>query len=141
MSPQNVKNPPPKKQLVPLQRWSDVVALTWSHLCQQKKQPQSNLKWILQTNVVEGHTRQIVDEALGDYSSLKAWPGVTYDLTEPTGLALLGSANGNGAGWLLAQHKGKLGTQRTVKKIWIWNGKFQARTPPELAMLFQLGDP
>ena len=48
------------------------------------------------------------------------WPGVELRMSEPAGLAMLGTPNGRGVAWLLATHKEQFG-HRTIESVRVWS--------------------
>ena len=123
-SPEHVMAPPPASQLVPLRKWSDVVYLTWTHVCSTATPPADpkGLKYILRVNVVNWNSRDAVERVIGgDLETLTDWPGTSIDPSSEEGLALLGTPNGNGIGWLFLQHKSTLGGVREVRESRVWD--------------------
>jgi hypothetical protein len=59
------------------------------------------------------------------------WPGTTFTLDTDEGLALLGTPNALGVGWLLAQHEEAFGEKR-VTSITVWQKQY-------LYMLINIG--
>ena len=47
---------------------------------------------------------------------LSTWPGISFDIERKEAKAILGTPNGKGVAWLLAQHRAQLG-EKTVKKV------------------------
>ena len=46
------------------------------------------------------------------------WPGYTFDMNSPEGLALLGTPNGGGTAWVLIDRYAQLGTRHPKVTIW-----------------------
>ena len=72
--------------------------------------PVSNLNKILHSEISNQDTRNIVEnvcDRLGDEKPDPCPPedGLSYGINSDEGKALLGTPNGLGAGWLLAQHR------------------------------------
>ncbi|KAK5126561.1 hypothetical protein LTR85_009495 [Meristemomyces frigidus] len=116
-----------------LYRWSDIAFLTWEHLTGTSQTQLRGLKYILGVNVINDDTMTCIQNfaPANDIDNLPQWPGLTFDTTSVAGMTLLGSPNGAGIGWFLLQHKDKLGSNRHVIKITVW----ESATPEERDML------
>lgn len=108
----------PRDDIVRLQHWSDVVFLLWQNYCQRRGLPMSGLTHIIQQDVDNPRTRRIIPEVLSsaDFDDLRPWRNDAKDpgaITFPLGCeafdAILGSPNGVGPAFFLAQHKEALG--------------------------------
>ncbi|KAH8727561.1 hypothetical protein GQ44DRAFT_648667 [Phaeosphaeriaceae sp. PMI808] len=74
-------------------------------------------------------TLALIDEALRTYPlppgvhesqrprGVQKWPGTTFEMHYDAAQALLGSPNGQAAGFFLAQHKHRFGKSKTIEKI------------------------
>jgi hypothetical protein len=113
-----------------LNHWSDVAYLQWLSKADQR----SNLRYVLRYNVLNDLTRFVI-EYLGLQSKLvlKGWPGKTYNAGSVEFNALLGSPNGSGVAYLLAQHKKQLG-HKTVDKVTVFKKMY------EIMLLFDITD-
>ncbi|PSN61384.1 hypothetical protein BS50DRAFT_651489 [Corynespora cassiicola Philippines] len=95
--------------------WSDVAFLQWKDVVNNYKfrQPgmqESVLRYVIRANITNKATLDIIEGALSTTDQeATAWPGVTFGMNTREGQALLGSPNGTGVGYLLAQHKRQLG--------------------------------
>lgn len=103
-----------------LQHWSDLTFLTWQKLVSSKAQMQS-LKGVVHCKVSNRFTIAVIESLLEKRGRLRSQHvgRVVEQYTEQDGedfLALLGSPNGSGTGFMLAQHKDQLG-RKTVKSI------------------------
>lgn len=132
------------EEWTPLYRWSDIVALTWVNLATSATQVQG-LRYIIRVNIVNDDTIECITAFMpgGDIKNLPQYPGLEFDASSDAGLTLLGSPNGNGVGWFLAQHKAKLGGTKQVTKIRVWetsdpSDPFDVGSTP--CMLFELAD-
>ncbi|KAL8633173.1 hypothetical protein Q9189_001073 [Teloschistes chrysophthalmus] len=76
---------------------------------------------------------QIIRERSGGASSEAAWPGHTFSMQEPEGLALLGTPNAVGTVWMLVHRVGVLGRREPRVRIW-------TASPGYLCMLWYLDD-
>jgi hypothetical protein len=111
----------PEGPVTPLSKWSDVIFVIYDNLARQAGVPTSNLNMIIQYNIHNKDTETIVatavQQSLG--KPLGRWPGITFLITSDLGKAILGSPNGQGVGWLLAQHKSAFGS-KTVSGVTAW---------------------
>jgi hypothetical protein len=113
-----------------INHWSDVAYLQWLSKADQR----SNLRYVLRYIVLNDLTRFVV-EYLGLQSKLvlTGWPGTTYNTGSVEFNALLGSPNGSGVAYLLAQHKTQLG-HKTIDKITVFKKTY------EIMLLFDITD-
>jgi hypothetical protein len=93
--------------------WSDVVFLQWlqakSDYRRVRGKSGSQLKYVLRDHIANTETRQIIDRVVIESNvEMMAWPGLEISAESTHGKALLGSPNGAGVGYLLAQHKRQL---------------------------------
>jgi predicted Fe-S protein YdhL (DUF1289 family) len=120
-SPSKVDDPPP--ETVPLERCSDVVWLTWANLCVSNTQQLQGIKYIFQINIINGDTNNMIvtfqsgglDKMNGYNDKFSLYPG------DSTSESILGTPDGKGIAWFLAQHKAQLGATRTITEIVVWN--------------------
>ncbi|PSN75359.1 hypothetical protein BS50DRAFT_616031 [Corynespora cassiicola Philippines] len=108
--------------------WSDVAFLQWiSPPCipvdaeaMPEVENQRNLKYVFRTNIENETTQEVVNRILPDFKKEKCtWPGVTFRTDSLEGRALLGTPNGAGVAWLLAQHREQLGW-RVVDQVTVF---------------------
>jgi len=122
------ENPPP---LPVLRHWSDVAFLQWCML-PSLGLTVPPLKYVLRACIDNDDTIAVISNILG-YSaeglwmgdgplSRMGWPGITIPMDNLDAVALLGTPNGSGVAWLLAQHKPELG-HRIVKQVSIFFAK------------------
>jgi len=115
-----------------LQRWSDVVFLTWASVCQKTggSEKVKGLKHFFRYHIKPKSTPtlNIILEALGvkGPADVKIWPpnqdhidGQTFDANSDGGKALIGTPHGSGICWFLWQHQDDLGT-KTIDKITVF---------------------
>jgi hypothetical protein len=104
--------------IVPLNRWSDVVFLEWQKLCEKVHVPLNSLKHIIRYNVDNGPTEDVIQDVFG--LNTKDWSEISHGRTfypgEEEFTALLGTPNGSGVAYMLIDHKGQFGQVR-VKSI------------------------
>lgn len=123
---------PEDRPLPLLQNWSDLAFLHWQSL--QKLGKPNELKYVLRANIENETSTKVMSEILGygvQYQELEhkpshgcscetcrlpLWPGVTFDAGSKEGQALIGTPNGGGVAWLLAQHKEQLGV-KVIDKV------------------------
>lgn len=106
---------------VPLQQWSDVIFLQWQHIAGENVE---TLRYIFQPVISNAITQNIVMQALGQLGkTLNSWKDkVTIPMNTKQGQAIFGSPNGNGAGWLLINHKdASLLDIKTIESVTIWS--------------------
>lgn len=104
--------------IVPLNRWSDVVYLEWQRLCRKARVPVNSLKHIISYNVENKPTEDVNQDVFGldtkDWSKISR--GRTFYPNEEAFAALLGTPNGSGIAYMLIDHKDQFGQMR-VKSI------------------------
>lgn len=104
--------------IVKLRAWSDVVYLQWQKLCKVRRDPVSNLNWVIRSHMENELTQTIVRQALGLPRNFKSWdkmPKKTFRTGESQFRALLATPNGRGTPYLLIQHKNR--NQLGVRKV------------------------
>jgi hypothetical protein len=93
-----------------LKHWSDVAFLQWSSL---KRTAPGELKYVLRSRISEKDTLAVIAELVANLSDeyrYLGWPGISFDMARSDhAKALLGTPNGSGVAWLLAQHRSQLG--------------------------------
>ncbi|KAK3626873.1 hypothetical protein LTR56_012725 [Elasticomyces elasticus] len=112
----------------PLNRLSDVLWYQWNDAVVKTGQGQlvKNLKWVWRRLIVEPDSNNIMEtvEAFPG-ETLQRWPGKIYDMyagdaqQRQIARALLGSPNGYGVAYFLAQHQKELG-RKSVSKVQYW---------------------
>lgn len=100
----------------PLRHWSDVAYLQLLAAAKIPTTPVANLKnlkYVIRFCCQNHTTNSVVKQVLREHNMnwLPTWPGVTFPVAEncEAGMALLGTPNGAGVGYLLAQHREQLG--------------------------------
>ncbi|KAL1957809.1 hypothetical protein VTO42DRAFT_5527 [Malbranchea cinnamomea] len=126
-----------------LKQWSDVAFIQW------QRQAGGNirgLRAIIRLKVMNPDTQDRVIDAIrrrgGD--RIPAYANrITFGMDTEEGLAILGSKNGAGCGYLLAQHKEGLGV-KTIRDVTVWAfqewGFHQDRENLSLIMYFRVED-
>ena len=110
MSPQN--QDPDLPAYPDLRQWSDLVFLQWQEHAGGNIQ---NVQYIIRAHVVNPDTQGTVFTALRSIgrTQLPSWNDhVTFPMSTDEGKAILGTPNGAGCGYLIAQHKSQLGVKR-----------------------------
>ncbi|KAI6974989.1 hypothetical protein KC355_g11451 [Hortaea werneckii] len=87
-----------------LKRWSDVTFLLWQEHCDKGNVGPAGLEWVFHVNISNMETREVVFSVLEEGEPLGPWPGRSFDIGGEGGKRLLGSPNGSGTGWLLADY-------------------------------------
>jgi len=107
----------PSAALPLLQHWSDVAFLQWASV-QQDEQGIRGLKYILRENTQNKDTFAVIRHIISGLPTMGnlLWPGVEFDAKSDNGMALLGTPNGAGVAWMLAQHRAQLG-HKVVDKV------------------------
>ncbi|EME87055.1 uncharacterized protein MYCFIDRAFT_77170 [Pseudocercospora fijiensis CIRAD86] len=119
----------PASRLVPFRKWSDVVWVGREEASAKYKEDNAgdgnavkNLEHVFQYNIVTESTEDILRMVTGqrDPKAVGVWPGVSYPIEEPQGLAVLGTVHGAGVAWMLSQHKEAMGV-RAIDRINVFN--------------------
>ena len=96
-------------ETVPLKQYSDVVFLAWQ---KQAGDNIKNLKHVFRHKIVNPATQNLLTAVLDKRNEkLKTWPGTKISMVESDARAILGTSNGHGVAYLLAQHKEQLGVK------------------------------
>jgi hypothetical protein len=110
-----------KGEIVPLERYSDVLFLEYSKLCGRAHAQISDFRYFLALNIQNVNTWSIALKALMNKNNGKKdipkWPGTEFSLNEPEGKALLGTQIGAPLAWMLIQHKQAFGAKSVVKVV------------------------
>ncbi|TGO50075.1 hypothetical protein BCON_0192g00010 [Botryotinia convoluta] len=97
-----------KSPIIPdLSRWSDITYLQWAEVCKFHATEVSNLNYVIQHHVTNQTTLDVINEVLKKRGALLGPSGCVVSMGDSNGhgAALLGTRNGKGVAWLLAQHK------------------------------------
>jgi hypothetical protein len=110
-----------KGEIVPLEKYSDVLFLEYSKLCGRAHAQISDFRYFLALNIQNVNTWSIALKALMNKNNGKKdipkWPGTEFSLNEPEGKALLGTQIGAPLAWMLIQHKQASGAKSVVKVV------------------------
>ncbi|KAF7886114.1 hypothetical protein EAF00_010217 [Botryotinia globosa] len=106
--------PEDKISATTLQTWSDITYLSWHAQCTKTSAPLITLKHIIQSHITNSETIFVITEILEEEKITYPLDGLKIDINDSKGhgAALLGTPNGKGIGWLLAQHKKQLGNAK-----------------------------
>ncbi|KXT12294.1 hypothetical protein AC579_5658, partial [Pseudocercospora musae] len=117
----------PSSLLVPLQKWSDLAWVGREEASVKYKENNAgktlkNLEHVFRYNVITESTQNVLRMVTGQQSprDVGLWPGVSYPIAEPQGLAVLGTIHGAGVAWMLSQHKEAMGV-RAIDRVNIFN--------------------
>ncbi|KAG8533452.1 uncharacterized protein KY384_002235 [Bacidia gigantensis] len=136
-------NVAPFQRVPDLQKWSQVVAIVWSHLAGNDAH---NLKYIFKMGIVTTATQQVMIEAArrqpinmqsaNTFEFTTEWPGYKFGAGSDGYAALMGTPHGVGIAYLLHEHPDQFGT-KTVESITIFTNPDDY---PTYHMLFTLTD-
>ncbi|KAH7413607.1 hypothetical protein DE146DRAFT_749811 [Phaeosphaeria sp. MPI-PUGE-AT-0046c] len=125
--PNRANNPPRAEELPLLSASSDYAWGFWNQA--NPVVGATNIQKIMSLDIINSETLVWIDRALRSIeqphgqpkiTKPQVWPGTTFILNgDSEALALLGSPNGLGAGFFLAQHKAQLGN-KVISKITVW---------------------
>ncbi|KAI6823358.1 hypothetical protein KC340_g11812 [Hortaea werneckii] len=107
-----------------LSKWSDVlyVVMRWQTGFGETRF--ENYRWCFRAMVKNLETKAVVKQALGGrLQNVRPWPGKSFRVSRDSevGKALLGSPNGSGVGFMIADRKADLG-RKVVSEIIIFDG-------------------
>ncbi|KAI2476620.1 hypothetical protein Ptr902_11967 [Pyrenophora tritici-repentis] len=124
-----------------LAHWSDAAFLQWASM-HQDEQGVRSLNYILREDIQNANTLHIAGHIIRDLPQYHTWPGAVFPDSSDECMALLGTPNGSGIAWFLAQHREQLG-HKVVDRVALFEHK--AETGPgqmeaSLNMLFYLRD-
>ncbi|KAH7067457.1 hypothetical protein BKA63DRAFT_582343 [Paraphoma chrysanthemicola] len=134
--------PVPVEEYPELRSSSDVIWLAWK----AKHDQGAKLNLIITWTVTNGRTQRILARAIDpqleapdSQRALKSYPWVGWTAESTSGKAMLGSPNGSGIGYFLAQHKPELGNRR-VKRIEAFAADTQASGMFEPSIAWEIED-
>lgn len=138
---------PPVLTVPPLRHWSDIAYLQWLGASSNPEVTQSShpgakstlsppsvsdlvpaldirpapIKYIFRLTIQNTATCSILNKIMTkhNYPTYNLWPGKTFSVTSEEGKAIVGTPNGAGVAWLLAQHKKELG-ERRIEKVTVF---------------------
>ena len=84
------------------------------------------LNYVFRFEIRNPDTREVIERLLG--RTYRPWPGVDVQMSNPGGLAMLGTPHGRGVAWLLATHKEQFG-QRTIESVTVWSDSGDPENP------------
>lgn len=116
----------PSQPLPNLKQWSDVTFLTWKKIVHNRIQNDGMIPVpinILRPKIGNKLTNKVLVEVmkkLGKHGQMPKWPGIELTAESDEFKAVLSTPNGNGAAWLLAQHKPQFGLKTIDKMTIFW---------------------
>ncbi|KJX97940.1 hypothetical protein TI39_contig452g00018 [Zymoseptoria brevis] len=131
--------------IVPLKNWSDATFLTWLELFLDGEHggDPKVLQHVFHYNVVNDESKEGFRSVLGMDVEFppQPWPGTSFDIRTPQGLATLSLPNGRGLAWLLAQHKVQLGI-KVVDRVNIFScpGIYGGEEAPQWCLYLHVVD-
>jgi len=140
-------DPDPLVKAPLLARWSDVAFLAYQEQCRLTDQPVANLRYILQSKVVNKRTYQAIREILQrsnplQPSTAEMWC-LEFSVDKPEAKALIATPNGYGIAWLLLRHRRQLGWKGITKVTVLVNASHQKSEEPNAEgphLLFEVAD-
>ncbi|OAL04328.1 hypothetical protein IQ06DRAFT_290457 [Phaeosphaeriaceae sp. SRC1lsM3a] len=135
----------PVLTFLPLYHWSDITYLQWliasstttvtqspasttdaTHPLETSSAPPAAtspapIKYIFRVGIQNVPTYSILNKIMIKHNrdTYEIWPGVAFPIDSEEGKAILGTPNGAGVAWLLAQHKKELGNL-AIKKVTVF---------------------
>ncbi|KAF2764001.1 hypothetical protein EJ03DRAFT_356159 [Teratosphaeria nubilosa] len=124
---------PPQKPLVPLRQWSDVVFLTWQHLCEVQGVDVDDIERIIRVNIVNEDTLELMlavlqnEMGVAELTDLGDFQNGEEFLPSDDGFdVLMGTPNASGVAWFLAQHRTDVG-EKEISRITLWDNQPQSQ--------------
>ena len=113
-----------------VRRWSDIAYLNYLSACEGNTDCMKRIEWVIRYDVRNPTTHQrIVEAAVNAGEGLSNWPGIKRQMVDGKmdeddeggndGPALLGTPNGYGVAWLLANHPHSFGA-KTIDYVHLW---------------------
>ncbi|KAL8722836.1 MAG: hypothetical protein Q9181_007410 [Wetmoreana brouardii] len=92
--------------------------------CKGANEDPGSLKHIFRDTIATPDTQNVMEEVLGEnpmdpHLENYPWPGRTFKMDDPTGVALLGTAHGKGVAWLLIKNRHQI--QKDIKEVTIFS--------------------
>jgi hypothetical protein len=125
-----------------LKHWSDVAFQQRFSL--QRAAP-GDLKYVLRSRTSECNILVVIEELVSNLPEehrYHSWPGISFDMEHSDhAKALLGTPNGSGVAWLLAQHRSQLG-RKSIAEVKLFYGKELRSCPTyrSVSLLFCIRD-
>ncbi|KAF2030701.1 hypothetical protein EK21DRAFT_111577 [Setomelanomma holmii] len=133
-SAHNVSENGSKHTLLPdLRQWSDVAFLQWK-LLDNLGMGHAQFRYILQASIINKDTIAVLSHILvynaGQQNirgkSHMQWPGISFPMASDEVQAILGTPNGKGVAWLLAQHCGdEVVAGKVLEKVTVFFSRLQ----------------
>ncbi|KAL8860948.1 MAG: hypothetical protein Q9178_002703 [Gyalolechia marmorata] len=109
----------------PLDRWSDVTWTLYADIAAQKSSDPNALRYIAHSSIINRATQVVMAYIFQRQSGgvNVPYPGLEFGMDSEEGLALLGTPNGMGTGWLMQDRAEKLGRRNPKVTIWTEGAK------------------
>lgn len=80
------------------------------------------MKYIIRSGIQNAATCMILTKIIQRQNRhvFDIWPGLTFSIDSEEGLAILGTPNGSGTAYLLAQHREQLG-YKTIDRVTVFH--------------------
>ncbi|KAL8816674.1 MAG: hypothetical protein Q9223_004352 [Gallowayella weberi] len=106
-----------------LNQWSDWTWAVWETLCRNYKKSTGDLRYILHNHITTLGTRMIMHKITGipmleNIDLYLDWPGRLFTMDQDEGLALLGSAQGQGIAYFIRDHSDQIQTKKPTVRMW-----------------------
>ena len=95
-----------------------MVFVEWQSQAKDRGLDIRELNYVFRFEIRNPDTREVIQRLLG--RTYRPWPGVDAQMSNPGGLAMLGTPHGRGVAWLLASHKEQFG-KRTIESVRVWS--------------------
>jgi hypothetical protein len=99
-----------------LRAWSDVTFLIWKNECDTKGAAISSLNAVIVDDVTNDKTKSIVNEVFPGFLNTGSQPPISVGRNDEEFNIILGTPNGQGIGFMLAQHRDAF-QGKTIKDI------------------------
>jgi hypothetical protein len=106
-----------------------VVFVEWQSQATERGLDIRELNYVFRFEISNSDTIEVIQRLFG--GMYRQWPGLDFQMTHETGLAMLGTPNGRGVAWLLATHKEQFG-KRTIESVTVWSDPQDPEDPPDL---------
>lgn len=106
-----------------LNRWSDWAWAVWDSVCIGNQKSATDLRYILHDHITTLDTKMIMHQITGtpileDVDLRLDWPGLLFTMDQDEGLALLGTAHGQGVAYLIRDHSDQIQTRKPTVRMW-----------------------
>ena len=112
----------PDRPVPGLRHWSDIAYLQWMAPSLQDRP--SDLKAIVRLGIENEDTMSVIDRVTAASGGEIQTNGLTWVMNNDVAKAMLGTPNGVGVAWLLAQHQKELGHKVVESVTLFWEKKY-----------------